>query len=181
MREKAIIRYYITDRRTAGAPILDIIARNVAAGVHYIQIREKDLSARELYELTRAAVAIAGSTTKILVNDRADVALAAGAAGVHLRAGSISPERIRRIIGFVAVSCHTLEDVRAAQSADLIVFGPVFETPGKGPPVGLDTLREAVTLSTVPLVALGGVSSNNAGECVSAGAAGIAAIRMFQS
>lgn len=176
----AITRYYITDRKSAREPLLDSIERNVAEGVEYIQIREKDLTARELYELTRAAVAIAGSRTKILVNDRGDVALAAGAHGVHLRSGSVSPIVIKHIIPLVAVSCHTVEEVQAAAGADLIVFGPIFETPGKGPAIGLDELERAVRVSPAPILALGGIKASNAAHCCARGASGVAGIRLFQ-
>jgi thiamine-phosphate pyrophosphorylase len=164
---------------------MQAVARNVQAGVEYIQIREKDLSARELLDLTLQVVAIArGSTTKVLVNDRSDVAMAAGADGVHLRGGGIEPRVLRRILppGFiVGVSCHAPEDLRRAELADFAVYGPVFASPGKGSGMGLQSFREAVGASPVPVLALGGVTWENAGDCLAAGAAGIAAIRLFQS
>jgi thiamine-phosphate pyrophosphorylase len=182
-----LLRYYITDRRSGGwstTTLLYHIARNVDRGIEYIQIREKDLSARELLELTARAVEIAtGSRSSILVNDRADVAIAAGAAGVHLRAGSIPPERLRCAFAqslVIGMSCHSLDDIAAAQQADLIVFGPVFDTPAKGPAKGLNELARAAAASRVPVLALGGVNRNNFSSCIAAGAAGIAAIRMFQ-
>jgi thiamine-phosphate pyrophosphorylase len=182
-----LLRYYITDRREQGwstKDLLDCIARNVAGGVDYIQIREKDLTARELVELSARAVEIAaGSATRILVNDRADVVLAAGAHGVHLRSGSIPPDQIRRVLPvpfLIGVSCHSLDEVREAQSADFLVFGPVFESPGKGPPKGLAALARVAAASPVPVFALGGVNQDNARACMEAGASGIAAIRLFQ-
>src|SRR5450759_3996952 len=141
-----MLRYYITDRRAAGG-IESLLRCIQAASADYIQIREKDLSAKALLDLTRRAVAI--TKIPILVNGRADIALAAGAQGVHLPGGSIAPRELRRLAGFgaglIAVSCHTLDEVRAAEAegADFAVFGPIFTTPGKGSPVGLDALARA--------------------------------------
>ena len=183
-----MIRYYITGRRQlpAGVSLLDSIGRNIAAGVDMIQIREKDMAARELLEAARAAVALARPRgTKILINSRVDVALAAGADGVHLPADSAAPGHIRRImpVGFlIGVSCHRVEEVIAAEreGADFVVFGPVFPTPLKSEPAGLMRLGEAARAVSIPVIALGGVDEVNAADCLAAGAVGIAGIRMFQ-
>jgi thiamine-phosphate pyrophosphorylase len=181
-----LIRAYITDRIALGgiAPLLDNIARNAGEGVDYIQLREKDLSGRELFDVTREALLRIGSTrTKLLVNDRADVAIAAGAHGVHLRSNSLPAREWRRILPpdfLIGVSCHTIEDITAAESADFVLYGPVFETPGKGPPIGLAGLADAAKHSAVPVLALGGITNQNLHLCLEAGAAGIAAIRLFQ-
>jgi thiamine-phosphate pyrophosphorylase len=187
-----MIRCYITDRQAIGgvAPVLDAIARNIAAGVDWIQIREKDLPARDLLDLARRALALANTTgTKILVNTRVDVALAAGAAGVHLPAGSMAPRIWRAITppGFLmGVSCHTVDEIRAAEmdAADYAVFGPVFEPLSKTSdlsPRGLDALAQAAAAVTIPVLALGGVTRERIPPCLAASAAGIAGISLFQS
>lgn len=176
--------------------LLDCIGRNLHAGVTWIQIREKDLGARELLDLVRRAVALAnshdqngGGAHKIIVNGRMDVAMAAGAAGVHLPAGSIGVDRWRAMApaGFlIGASCHTMDEVRGAEAtgADYALFGPVFAPLSKVSdlaPRGMDRLREAARAVRIPVLALGGITGENAQSCVDAGAAGVAGISMFQS
>jgi thiamine-phosphate pyrophosphorylase len=162
----------------------------VAAEISLVQLREKSLSARVLYELaTRAAATTRGTATRLLVNDRFDIARAAGADGVQLTTHSLPAKVVRSICGddfLIGVSTHSLEEGfnARAEGADFIVFGPVFETPSKqvyGEPQGLDKLREVTkALEGLPVIAIGGINRENADECYRAGAAGIAAIRLFQ-
>lgn len=199
-RDPKPILCYVTDRRTLAGPhggdsevaLAAAIRRAVAASVDTIQIREKDLEARVLAECVRGAVVAArGSATKIVVNDRLDVALAAGAAGVHLGEASLPLAAVtawRVAAGAkmaIGVSCHSLESCLAAEheGADYILFGPVFATPSKasfGPPQGLERLARACESVRLPVLAIGGVTELNAKSCFLAGAAGIAAIRLFQ-
>ena len=181
-------RYYITDSRAAGGfdPVLRFVERAIADGVEMIQVREKHLSARELFELTRRVLALAeGSATKILVNTRVDIALSAGASGVHFPPIPCRPGRWREIapLGFlIGVSCHTVGELREAEAegADFAVYGPVFPSPGKGSPIGIEGLAEGVCATGLPVYALGGIDKENAAACLHAGAAGVAAISLFQ-
>jgi thiamine-phosphate pyrophosphorylase len=181
-----VIRCYITDRRTLSGSLVGAIARNLAAGVTWIQIREKDLSARALFELVEAALNLPNpQSSKFIVNTRADVAIAAGAAGVHLPSGS-PPAHFWRRPGFmVGVSCHSVAEVRDAETdgADYVVFGPIFPPRSKivrAEPRGLEDLRRATAAVKIPVLALGGVTRENSDACISAGAAGIAGITLFQ-
>lgn len=182
---------YITDRLSLGiGPLTATIESAVRAGIDIIQIREKDLDTRPLLELVQAAVAVArGSATRVMVNDRLDVALAAGADGVHLGAQSMPAGHVRPVVapGFwTGISCHSAEDVWAAEqaAADYVLLGPIFETPSKlryGLPLGLGELERALRgVKRVPVLALGGITVDRAAECLAAGAAGVAGISIFQ-
>jgi thiamine-phosphate pyrophosphorylase len=204
-----VILYYITDRKQFPGPephrrelLLAKIAEATRAGVDYIQLREKDLPARELESLARDVVRIVRETrnakcaTHLLISSRSDIALGTGADGIHLPSDDIFASDARAIwlspharnpkletrSFVIAVSCHTAEEVRLAetQGADFAVFGPVFEKVGTSLRVGLDALRAACQVSHMPVLAIGGVTLENARACVEAGAAGIAAIRLFQ-
>jgi thiamine-phosphate pyrophosphorylase len=181
--------YYITDRKAlpAGDP-LPVIERAAAAGVDLIQIRERDLSTRALLALVQAAQQRLGSTAaRLLVNDRVDIA-AVARTGVHLPTHGLPVAQVRRRFPdlLLGASSHNLEEVRTAEEggADFVVFGPVYETPSKkpyGPPVGLEKLAAAVRAAKIPVLALGGITPVNAGACLQAGAAGLAAISLFQT
>jgi thiamine-phosphate pyrophosphorylase len=203
---------YVTERRSLQVasqkdliqPLLEKIDLVAAAGVDWMQLREKDLSGKLSASLTRetlrriARQASHGQrASRILVNDRLDVALAEQAGGVHLGENSLPVQEVTRLLrassaaetlapGFlVGVSCHSLEAAQSAASAgaDYIFFGPVFATPSKaafGLPQGLERLAEVCTSVTVPVLAIGGITIANVASCFSAGASGIAAIRLFQ-
>ncbi len=179
----------ITNRHALrGETLPEAIARNLESGMTWIQIREKDMPARELFELVWAARALPNPLgTKFIVNTRVDVALAAGADGAHFPAGSPEPRRWRAIVhpGFLlGVSCHTVEEVVAAEAegADYAVFGPVFAPLSKASeltPRGLDGLSAAAGSVKIPVLALGGITEGNTRDCIGAGAAGIAGISLF--
>jgi len=183
---------YITDRHALEPkPLLPVIQKAIEAGVDIIQIREKDLGTRELFDLVNAAVDSArtqGGGSCIVVNDRLDIALAAGAAGVHLGGQSMPPEAVRASTPkdfLMGVSCHSMEDALKAEAAgaDYVLLGPIFETPSKlayGPPLGLDKLRQVAGSAKVPVLALGGISVERVKACIEAGASGVAGIRLFQ-
>src|SRR5215831_228084 len=191
MEVNSMIRCYITDRRSllAGDSLLQVIERNLLEGPDWIQIREKDLSARDVYELVRAALALSNPRgVEILVNGRVDVALAAGASGVHLPANSPPPFFWRRIApaGFLfGVSCHSVAEVQQAahEDADYALFGPVFSPISKTiapTPLGLDDLARSAGCVRIPVLALGGITTENAASCIDTGAAGVAGISLFQ-
>lgn len=171
-------QYYITDRVSAGGfgPLFEIVQDQIELGVDMIQIRDKECTARELFEFSLAVMEARGkAATKIVINTRGDIARAVGADGVHLPANA----PVQTLHGLlVGRSCHTLEDVKNAH-AQFVTFGPVFASPGKGDPTGIEQLRQACQAGT-EVFALGGVNWENAEECMNAGAVGIAGIRLFQ-
>lgn len=184
----------------ARATLLERIAAASAACVDWIQIREKQLSAKDCIKLTLEALhrsassaEDAASRARIIVNDRLDVALAAQAGGVHLGEHSLLPQEARQLVRalhrdetfLIGVSCHSLEAAKSAEhgGADYLFFGPVFDTPSKaayGPPQGLTRLAEVCRSVSIPVLAIGGITLENCAACFSAGASGIAAIRLFQ-
>jgi thiamine-phosphate pyrophosphorylase len=219
---RRVIVCYVTNRLSLGAahPIVDppvdktveLLAKvrlAVRAGADWVQIREKDLPGRALLDLARDAIAVAkaaashgpdeeasgaaANRARVYVNDRLDVALAAGAAGVHLGGESVPAADVVRWCRSgnappqfeIGVSCHSLDDAREAEraGASYVFFGPVFDTPSKkafGPSQGVERLAEVCAAIRIPVIAIGGVTEQNAPACLRAGASGIAAIRMFQ-
>jgi thiamine-phosphate pyrophosphorylase len=184
------IIYPITNGATrTPEDILPLIEAAVSAKVPLFQIREKLLSGRVLYELVTRAVEITrGSDTRLLVNDRSDIARATGADGVHLTGQSLPADVMRKIYGpefLIGVSTHSREEARIARArgADFLVFGPVFATESKrefGEPQGLEKLREITSeLRGFPVVAIGGITLDNVAACFDAGASGVAAIRLL--
>ena len=207
---------YVTDRSGLAAEpaqghriLLEKVAAAAAAGVDWIQIREKDLSGKELSTLAREAIKLArnragvpprlpasppaqASHARILINDRLDIALAADTRGVHLGEQSLPPRETLRLLKWLAredfligVSCHSPTAAKEAErgGADYLFFGPVFATPSKaayGAPQGLDRLGAVCRAVTLPVLAIGGIAPENAAACLSVGASGIAAIRLFQ-
>ena len=168
------------------AELLSLLSKVVSANIPLAQIREKQLSTRLLLDLVCRVVSVThGSQTNLLINDRLDVALASGADGVHLTARSLQPDVVRgaAAAGFIiGISTHSLDEVRqaAASGADLAVFGPVFETPAKGPAAGLEALGDAVKIGNgMPVLGLGGVEETNYRDVLASGAAGFAAIRFL--
>ena len=194
--------YYITDRRQFPGDrheqeqrLLAKIAECAAAGIEYVQLREKDLEARALEDLAhKAMAALGGSKTRLLINSRTDVALACGAHGVHLPANDLAASEVRAIFAragrsepVVGVSTHSLSEVGSAEAhgANFVVFGPVFEKSGSANREGLEQLRRIchrteAAQPPMPVLALGGIMLENAQKCAAAGAAGIAGIRLFQ-
>jgi len=204
--------YYITDRTQFSGDcaeqerrLLEKIAECAAAGIEMIQLREKDLQVRALEELAYKAMAALGrSRTRLLINSRADVALACGAHGVHLRAQDLKASEVRAIfsqatavrvpsmvqagaVSVVGVSAHSSAEVASAEAhgADFAVFAPVFDKQGEANLKGLEQLRRIchraeMAQPPMPVLALGGITLENARRCLEAGAAGIAGIRLFQ-
>lgn len=188
--------FLITDRtQTLGRPLLDVVKTAIEGGVRLIQLREKELSGRELFDLAKEMRELTDRYgAKLLINDRVDIALAVGADGVHLGRRSVSVQDARRAFETssliphpsVGVSTHSLEEALQAQSdgADFITFGPVYLTLSKaayGEPLGIDKLREVTKAVGIPIYALGGVKKGNIGEVLKAGAYGVAMISAIMS
>jgi thiamine-phosphate pyrophosphorylase len=175
----------VTDRQQAnGQPLLSVLSEALKAGVSAVQLRERDLSSRDLLALAHELSATMGSCAQLVINDRIDVALSLEGVGVHLRSNSLPVSVARRLLGpqrLLGASAHSVEEVRQAESegADYIVFGPIYETPSKisyGPPLGLHKLQEACTLARVPVVAIGGITAVRVRDVCRAGAFGVAVV-----
>jgi len=176
----------VTDRhQTNGRPLVPLLQRVLTAAAPAIQLRERDLSARELVTLAREVQAVTAShNSQLLINDRLDVALALEGVGVHLRSNSLPLSVARQMLGpqrLLGISVHSVEEGLSAQSqgADYIVLGPIYETPSKlmfGPPLGIHTLEKACKLVRIPIIGIGGVTAARAREMRHAGAFGAAVI-----
>jgi thiamine-phosphate pyrophosphorylase len=176
----------VTDRhQTNGRPLVPLLQRVLTSAAPAIQIRERDLSARELVTLAREVqAAMASRRSQLLINDRIDVALALEGVGVHLRSNSLPVSVARQLLGarrLLGVSVHTVEEVLSAQlqGADYVILGPIYETPSKqmfGPPLGIHTLEKACRLVHIPIIGIGGVTAARAREMRRAGAFGVAVI-----
>ena len=176
-----MIRCYVTDRHQGD--VLACARRAIQNKVDMIQVREKDLDARELFKLVYTIRDFAaGTPTRILVNDRLDVALATGVDGIHLPSNGLPINRVRRFVKHLGVSTHTVEEALDAEKAgaDFIIFGPIFDAPGKTP-IGLGPLKKVSIAVRIPVLAIGGITAANSAEVVKSGGAGIAGIRLFQS
>ena len=178
--------YLVTDREhTRGRALEDILTEACDAGIRAVQVRERDLDGRALLSLTERVVAIVHDRGgRVLVNDRIDVALAAGADGVHLRANSLPVAVARKLIGadrLLGVSTHTIDEAAKAEGdgADFVLLGPVYDTPSKrefGAPLGLGAIAEAARRVRIPVFAIGGVTVERALDVMRGGAAGVAVI-----
>jgi thiamine-phosphate pyrophosphorylase len=169
--------YLITPPEGDPAPAVQAALGVLPSGSAAVQLRQQ-LPARQLLERARALRAICTKfAAPLLINDRPDVALAAGADGVHLPARGLPATEAKKLVPLVGVSCHTAEEVAQSAAADFCVFGPVFDTPGKGPAIGLEQLRAACRSTSKPVFALGGITAANAASCIEAGARGVACIR----
>lgn len=173
----------------AGISLLACIRRAVDWGVDFVQIREKDLSDRQLFEITRQAASLSrGTKCKVLVNGRADIALAAGVHGVHLPSMGLSASEIRAWIPddfLVGVSVHSEREIADAcsRNADYVLLGHVFPTASKrdyGPCLGLDFLQKVCSKASLPVLALGGIRPDLIGPALEKGASGVAGISLFQ-
>jgi thiamine-phosphate pyrophosphorylase len=178
--------YLVTDRRQArGRPLADVVQAALDGGVDAVQLREKDLIGAELLRLAMALRELtARYGASLLINDRIDVALAAAADGVHLPRDGFPVAAARALLGagrLIAVSTHRPTEVSAAAAdgADFVVFGPVYATASKaayGPPRGPDDLARACAASAIPVLAIGGVTTERIAEVRAAGASGIAVV-----
>jgi thiamine-phosphate pyrophosphorylase len=177
--------YLITDRKVATKPLSEAVRLALEGGVRAVQLREKDLSVRELLTLAQELRSITREFgAKLFINDRVDVAVAVDAEGVHLGTRSMPPEGARKVVGkdmLIGVSTHNKEEAKAAVvgGADFITFGPIFETQSKvkyGSPVGIIALNSVKSGIETPIFALGGVKSGSVSKIMASGAYGISVI-----
>ena len=178
--------YLVTDHhQTGGRDLLEVVRQALGGGVRAVQLREKDLSTRDLYHLAEKLLALTRAAgALLLLNDRVDVVMALGADGVHLTRRSLPPKETRDLLGpqkLVGVSCHSLAEVREASDAgaDFVVLGPIYATPSKaafGPPLTPAVVRQARSITSLPILAIGGINPLRIPEVMAAGADGVAVI-----
>jgi len=178
--------YLVTDRRqTGGRPLVPLLREAISAGLRAVQLRERDLTTRPLLLLAEEVLRLTrGQGARLLINDRADLVMALGADGVHLRSDSLPVAVVRRLLGpdrIIGVSVHSVGEVVRAESegADFAVLGPVYDTTSKrsyGLPIGLSPIEEACKRCRIPVFAIGGITASRAGAVRRAGASGVAVI-----
>ncbi|MBI3990252.1 MAG: thiamine phosphate synthase [candidate division NC10 bacterium] len=178
--------YVITDRKqTQGRPLEEVVEASLRGGARAFQLREKDLEAKDLYELAGHLMQVTrreGAT--LLVNDRIDIALALDLDGVHLARRSFPTDVARKLLGvgkLIGASCHSLDEALEAEEggADFLVLGPIYETPSKlpyGPPLGREIIRRVREKASLPIFAIGGIKPQHVPEVLAAGANGVAVI-----
>ena len=176
----------MTDRHQTGSrDLFAVVGQALQAGVRAVQLREKDLATRDMYDLAGKLLAMTREAgAALLINDRVDVAMALAADGVHLTRRSLPPGEARSLLGpekLIGISCHSLAEVREAEDGgvDFVVLGPIFETPSKarfGPPLTTAILRQARAATSLPILAIGGINSMRIPEVMAAGADGVSAI-----
>jgi len=177
--------YLITDRhQTGGRPLLTVVEEALQAGIKAVQLREKDLSAKELFELAQNLRRLTRQYhARFFINDRVDIAMAVEADGVHLGQKSFSAKDVKRIFpkAIIGVSTHSLDEAKKAEAgeADFITIGPIFYTPSKasyGEPLGVEVIKQVRKEIHTPVFAIGGIKEDNARGVIDAGADGIAVI-----
>ena len=178
--------YLITDRhQTGGRPLVEVVRHSLQGGVRAVQLREKDLPAAELYRLAVELRSITSEfDARLIINDRLDIALAAGADGVHIGINSLPVAVVRKVMGkdkIIGYSAHAIDEALSAQAdgADFVTFGPVYRTPSKieyGEPCGVKKLADAVSALDIPVIGLGGISGSNITDVLSAGIRGVSVI-----
>lgn len=178
--------YLITDRHhTAQRPLASVLAQALTGGARFIQLREKDLTTRDLCRLAQdLSPIISAHQARWIINDRIDLALALQACGVHLRASSLPTMVARRLLGpqrLIGVSTHSIDETKAAESegADFVVLGPIYDTLSKrmyGDPLGVKTLENACRASRIPIFAIGGITPERVPDICRSGAYGVAVI-----
>lgn len=176
----------VTDRKLLGGKwqrkIINVVRDAIVGGIDAVQVREKDLSSRELFELAMDLRKITKNKALLYINDRIDIALAVKADGVHLGANSMHISYARKLFrGLIGVSCHSVKDVLEAEKnkADYVFLGPIYYTPSKskyGKPLGIDVLKEVRKKIKIKIIAIGGINETNVKECINAGADGVAVI-----